>query len=85
MIQWCRRCWKTHSLSMSLTTGALVCTAVSKFVEYGTWWCDFWLSVATGFWTALVVTVLSKFTWEKDADPTKPPEQSNDIDPSNPD
>lgn len=69
--RFCR--WK-HSLSTTLVAGALVSTAVSYLVPYGTWAADFWLGLAGGFTAAAIVVWASKFTWEEGSDPTRPPD-----------
>lgn len=70
---WCILCWGDHSLSIVLFVCAVLSTIVSYLVPYGTWVADFWLGISGAFCTALFLTIVQKFTWEKDSDPTKKP------------
>lgn len=73
-MNWCRR----HSVSLMFCIGWLVTTLLSKYVKYGTWWCDFWLGLSTGFAVGAIAIVIYTVGYEPDADPTKKPRQGQD-------
>ncbi|MGH8074257.1 MAG: hypothetical protein ACREO4_09305 [Lysobacter sp.] len=75
MLDYCRRYWRNHSLRVVLGLGALITTALSRWVEYGTWEADFWLGLSGAFWTTLVINTAARYTWDKDADPTVKPKK----------
>lgn len=68
--------WK-HSLSLTLAVGATICTALSAWVEHGSWWYDFWMNIGAGLGTTALLLICSRFLWEKDSDPATPPERNN--------
>ncbi len=68
------RQWE-HSLSVTLLALTVASAVVSLAFEPGTRACDLWLGASGSFGTALVLTFLSRFTWERDANPIEPPRE----------
>lgn len=64
--------WKLHSFTITTLVGFAVCLWIARILGPGSWAYDTWQQMAGIFGTGIAL-LLAKFTYEKDADPTKPP------------
>lgn len=65
---------REHSLSITLGFLGTVCTVLSAVVEHGGWWYDFLMALAGVFLGCAITALAGRYLWERDCDPTKPPE-----------
>ena len=65
--------FRDHSLSLVLGGIAAVGIFLSWLHEPGTFQYDFWMTFGGGFGTTAIFVIASRWFYEKDADPSKPP------------
>lgn len=68
-----RRFCYEHSLSISTFLGYLICQMLTLRYEAGSRPYDFWMMWSGSFHSACIIVILARVLWEKDSDPTKPP------------
>lgn len=63
-----------HSLSIAMGIGFVVSCGLFFVVDQDSRWYDFFNMVASCFGGSLVIILLAQKFWEKNSDPSEPPE-----------